>query len=161
MTPELTAYEVLEIAEKMERDAAKFYRKAAGMCDDPRICKLLTELAQWEKRHVRIFAEMKEHLSEHAWELGYFEPDRIDISRVRVPPTISDSHADPARELTGAETKADILRVAIKKENDAIAYYTSLKEFVLGEGNLEVIEDIIREEQRHVRILTQSLEQIS
>ena len=160
MTPELTAYEVLEIAEKMERNAAKFYRKAAGMCDDPQVCKLLTELARWEKRHVRVFAEMKEHLSEHAWELGYFEPDRIDVSRVRVPSAVSDARADPARELTGAGTKADILQVAIKKENDAIAYYTGLKEFVLGEDNLEAIESIIREEQRHVRILTQSLEQI-
>jgi rubrerythrin len=28
MTCELTAFEVLEIAEKMEREAARFYRKA-------------------------------------------------------------------------------------------------------------------------------------
>ncbi len=160
MTRELTAYEVLEIAEQMERNAAKFYRKAAGMCDDPRICKLFSELAQWEKRHVQVFAEMKEHLSERIWELGRFEPDRVDVSQTSPRPAVFGDHDQPSQEMTGGQTKADILRMAIRKEEDAIAYYTSLSELVLGEGNIEVIEDIIREENRHVRILTQSLEQI-
>lgn len=160
MTRELTAYEVLEMAERMERNAAKFYRKAAGMCDDPRICKLLGEIAQWEKRHVQIFAEMKEHVSERMWELGHFEPDRVDASQASAPPLVFGDHDEPSQKMVPGRSKADILRMAIQKEKDAIAYYTRLSEFVLGEGNVEAIEDIIREENRHVRILTQSLEQI-
>jgi rubrerythrin len=35
MTRELTASEVLQIAEEMERNAAKFYRRAAGLYHDP------------------------------------------------------------------------------------------------------------------------------
>lgn len=160
MTRELTAYEVLEIAERMERNAAKFYRKAAGMCDDPRICRLFSELAQWEKRHVRVFAGMKEHLSEQMWELGQFEPDRVDVSPASAPPAVFGDRDQPSQEMVPGRSKADILRMAIQKEKDAIAYYTSLGELVLGEGNIEMIDDIIREENRHVRILTQSLEQI-
>ncbi len=57
MTCELTAFEVLEIAEKMEREAARFYRKAAGMYHDPSLSKLFSDLAQWEKRHVRILVQ--------------------------------------------------------------------------------------------------------
>jgi len=41
-----------------------------------------------------------------------------------------------------------------------IAYYTGLREFVLGKNNVQVLKDIIREENRHLKILTQSLEQI-
>ncbi len=161
MTRELTAYEVLEIAERMERNAARFYRRAAGMCDDPRICKLFGELAQWEKRHVRIFAEMKEHLSEQMWELGRFEPDRVDVSLTAAQPPVFGDHDVPSQETACDKSKADILRTAIAKEKEAIAYCTSLSESVLGEGNIELIKDIVREEDRHVRILTQSLEQIT
>lgn len=161
MTRELTAYEVLEIAERMERNAAKFYRKAAGMCDDPRICKLFSELAQWEKRHGRIFAEMKEHLSERMWELGHFEPGRVDVSQTTAKTPVFGDHDMLSRETVCGKNKVDILRTAIAKEKEAIAYYMLLSEFVLGEGNLEAIQDIVREEDRHVRILTQSLEQIA
>lgn len=111
MTQELTGYEVLEIVEKMERNAAGFYRRAA-------------------------------------------------TSRPQAPTAVFGDRADPSKELTGRETKADVLRMAIQREKDAIAYYTSLKEFVPGD-DVEAIKDILSEEDRHVRILTQSLEQIT
>ena len=105
MARELTVYEVLDVAEKMERNAARFYRRAAGLYDDPRTGKLFSELARWEKRHIQIAIEMKEHLSERTWELGYFGPERLDT--------------DPS-----------------------------------GLPNVEAVDDLIQEEQRHVRILT-------
>lgn len=160
MKHELTAYEVLEIAEWMERNAAKFYRRAAGTCDDARTCKLFAELAQWEKRHVQIFAEMKDALSERTWELGRFEPGRVEPPRPQKAPAVFGDRDDPSHELPADATKADVLRMAIRKEQDSIAYYRCLTEFVLGETNVDVIKDIIREEQKHVRILTQSLDQI-
>jgi rubrerythrin len=161
MTRELTGYEVLDIAEKMGRNAAGFYGRAAGMYDDPKISRLFSELAQWEKRHTQIFAEMKEHLSGQTWELGQYGAERPKAPAPQVPTTVFGDRADPSRELTGDEAKADVLRRAIQKEKDTIAYYTSLKEFVLGDDSVEAIKEIIREEDRHVRILTQSLEQIA
>jgi len=162
MASELNGYQVLEIAEKMERNAAKFYRKAAGLCDDPKLCKLFAELAQWEKRHVQVFAEMRERLSEHTWELGYFELDRAApaVTEPPLPPVFGD-HDDPSKELTAGTSRTDVLRMAIRKEKDSIRYYNAMKEFVLGINDVEVIRLIIREEKRHVAILTQSLEQIN
>jgi rubrerythrin len=72
-------------------------------------------------------------------------------------PAVFGAHADPARTLTGRESKADVLRLALRNEEYTIAYYTSLVEFTLGAHNLEAIQEIIREEQRHVKILTQAL----
>lgn len=161
MTRELTGYEVLEIAEKMERNAAGFYRKAVGLYDDPRISKLFSELAQWEKRHVEIFAQMKQHLSSQSYQLGQYGSERGSETGSRTPAAVFADHADPSKELTGRETKADVLRLAIRKERDTIAYYTSLREFVLGAEDVAAIREIIQEEDRHVRILTQSLEQIA
>jgi len=157
----LTAYEILEIAEQMERNAARFYRRAAALCEDLRVSKLLSELAQWESRHVQVFTEMKEQLSARAWELGHRELERVGSPPpVPTPPVFGDQ-AEPARELTGRESKADVFALAIRKQEYVIAYYTGLKEFVLGKSNVRVLKDIIREENRHLRILTDSLERIS
>lgn len=161
MSREVIGQEVLEIAEKMEQNAARFYRRAAGMYDDVKISRLFSELAQWEKRHVEVFVEMKKRLSQQSWGLGQYGAERPDASRPKAPTAVFPDRVDPGQELTGRETKADVLRMAIQKEKDSIAYYTSLKEFLLGDEDIQAVKDIIDEEDRHVRILTQSLEQIA
>ena len=159
MTRELTALEVVKIAERMEQDAARFYRKAAGVYDDPALSKLFNELVQWEKRHIQVFAEMKEHLSGQEWEQGGIDPERVDVSRLDAPPAVFNEHSDPAKELTGHETRAEVLNLALKKERYTIGYYMSLTEFALGQENIKAIKSILQEEQRHVGILMQSLRQ--
>lgn len=159
MARELTVSEVLEIAEKMERDAARFYRRAAGMYHDAKISKLFADLAQWEKRHIQVFEEMKDHFSERTWEGGRFDLDRVDAARLEVPPAVFGDTSDPAKELTGRETRTDVLKLAIQKERQTIGYYTALTEFTLGQDNIEAVRAVIEEEKRHVRILVQSLRQ--
>jgi rubrerythrin len=66
---------------------------------------------------------------------------------------------DPSEELTGKESIVDVLEKAIIKEKDSIVYYTGLKDFVLAQADKDKIDDIIREELRHIRILSQSLAQ--
>jgi rubrerythrin len=160
MSRELTTFEVLEIAEQMEREAARFYRRAAGLYEDPGISKLFSELAQWEKRHVQLFVEMKDRLSAGTGAPGRFDLDRVGVSRLAVPTAVFNARSEPARELTGTEARADVLRLALEKERHAIGYYMSLTEFALGQDNLRVIKEILAEEQRHVRILAQSLKQV-
>jgi rubrerythrin len=156
MAQGLTGYEVLEIAENLERNAARFYRKAAEICDDPQVSRLFDELARWEMRHVQVFVELREYLSEKAWELGYFQPERVNGAAAPVP-AVFGAHADPAKILTGRESKTDVLRMALRHEEYTLAYYTSLVKLTLGERNLEAVQEIMREEQNHVKILTRAL----
>lgn len=160
MSRELSGAEAVEVAEKMEMNAARFYRRAAGMYKDPKISKLFSELAQWEKRHVEVFAEMKKRQSQQVWGLGQYGAERPDGSRSQTPTPVFPDRVDPSQELTGRETKADVLRMALQKENESIAFYTSLGEFIPNEEDVRAVKDILAEEDRHVRILTQSLEQI-
>jgi len=161
MTTQLTADDVLKVAEKMERDAARFYRRAAGTCDDPKLCKLYVELARWERQHVRVFADMREHLSEQNCEPGRYNLDLADRSVTELPlPLVFDDRGNRLADRIDGWTKADVLRIAIRKEEDTISYYTGLKDFGLGHNDTQAIKAMIREEERHVRILTQSLEQM-
>jgi rubrerythrin len=159
MTRELSAFEVLQIAEQMEREAAKFYRRAAEMYNDPSISKLFSGLAQWEEGHLQVFADMREHFSEQAWERGRFSPDRIGVSRLGVPPAVFSERSEPTKELTGNETRAEVLRLALQKERYTLGYYTALTELALGPDNIKVIRSILQEEGKHVRILDQALGQ--
>ncbi len=170
MARKFGANEVLEVAERMERNAVKFYRKAAGVCADPKICRLFVDLARWEREHVRVFSEMKKSLSDfngfsragQGPEFGRFELDLMDDSPIESPiPLAFGDHEYPSGELAGGWTKAEVLRTAIQKEKDTISFFTNLKEFVPGHHNTQVIKALIREEERHVKILSQSLEQTS
>jgi rubrerythrin len=159
MTRELGVFEVLEIAERMEREAARFYRKAAGLYRDPSMSKLFSQLAQWEKGHMQVFAEMRDRLAEPAWEQPRGDISHVAATRRDVPSAVFHEFSDPARELTGTEDRADVIRLALQKERYTIGYYTTLTEFALGSDNLRAIREILQEERRHVKLLTQSLQQ--
>ena len=51
--------------------------------------------------------------------------------------------------------------MAIAKEKDSIAFYQGLETMVGDDEQRRLIEAIVDEENKHVRILTQSLEQAS
>jgi rubrerythrin len=163
MTVEMSGYEVLEIAEKIERNGMKFYRRAAGLCNDDTLSTLLVQLAQWEARHVEVFREMRKRLAAEHWKLGDIAPDRVDGADARglAGLAVFGIQPDPAQELTGNEGRAEILQIAIEKEKDSIVYYTGLRDFVPKEADRKVVEEIIQEEMKHVRILVQSLEQVT
>ena len=160
MDVELNAFEVLEIVERIERNGVKFYRTAAELVGDSRTGNKFLELANWEAKHIEVFKDMKERLSQQKWELGTYKPSRMELpgAQVMAGLAVFAIQPDPSRELTGKESREDIFRLAIQKEKDSIVYYSGLKDFVPAHKDKEVIEGIITEEMRHVRILSQSLE---
>ena len=58
------ADEIFEMAIYVERNGAKFYRKAAEQTESPDVKKMLLELAAMEDGHEIIFAEMRKDLNE-------------------------------------------------------------------------------------------------
>jgi rubrerythrin len=161
MGVEFNAFEAFEIAEKIERNGARFYRRAAELFDDPGLAKLFLELAGWEKGHEGVFAAMRKQLFEQSSELRTFRPDGrlLPEAQAMAGLAVFGIKPDPAGELTGNESRAEVLRKAIEKEKDSIVYYTGLKSFVQVRAGQEKIDDIIAEEMRHIRILNQSLQQ--
>ena len=156
------AFEVFEIAEQIERNGAKFYRRAADLFKQDRGArKMFLELANWEAKHEQVFAGMRKQLSEHGAGVRTFRPedDLLPEAQAMAGMAVFGIRPDPSEALTGNESKQDILRLAIANERDSIVYYIGLKDFVAAEAGRDKIEDIIKEEMRHVRILTQSLEQ--
>jgi len=160
MDIEFNAFEAFEIAERIERSGAKFYRQAAELFDQMRIRNLLSDLAEWEIKHEEIFANMRKQLSEQSRELRTFKPeDNLLVdAQAMAGLAVFVSNPAPSSEFTGKETKKDVLEKAIQKEKDSIVYYTGLRNLVPARAGQDKIDDIIREEMHHIRILDQSLQ---
>jgi len=160
MDIEFNAFEAFEIAERIERNGAKFYRQAAELFNETRIRNLFFELADWEIKHEEIFANMRKQLSEQSRELRTFKPEDNLLLDVQAMAGLAVFALDPesSSEFTGQEIKKEVLQKAIQKEKDSIVYYTGLRNFVPARAGQDKIDDIIKEEMHHIRILDQSLE---
>ncbi len=154
------AEEVLQMAEQIERNGARFYRRAAEIVKDARVNNMLLQLAAWEDGHEKIFAAMRARLSDREREPTVFDPEHEGGLYLRA---MADGHVfdvkkDPAVLLTGKETALEILTQAIGKEKDSIIFYLGLKEFAPESLGREKIEGIIKEEMRHIGYLNRHIE---
>jgi len=160
MNRSFNAIEVFEIAEQIERNGAAFYRRAAEIFEDSGVAGLFKKLADWEVRHEAILADMRKALSDEPAELSTFDPEDTPLdAKAMAGLAAFGLQPDPAAELAGCETRTDALKLALRKEKDTVIYYTGLKEFVPVAAAIDKIGDIIKEELRHIRIISQSLEQ--
>jgi rubrerythrin len=160
MTVTFNAFEVFEIAEQIERNGADFYIRAAELFDDHKISEMFLRLAEWEKQHEQTFVRMKEQLSEKdRQQISSGSDALLPEPRVMAGMAVFGIRSKPAEELRGRQEKTDIIRRAVEKEKDSIVFYHGLKEFVPIEANKEKIDDIIKEEMKHIVILDQSLKE--
>jgi len=153
-----SAFEVFEIAEQVERNGAEFYRAAARLAGDSQVCKTLLDLAEWEIRHEKIFARMK--CADAKPDRG---PDTAESAGTLAAPkamaglAVFSIKTRPSWQLRSESTQTDVLKAAVKNERDTAAFYNGLKNFVRAGAEQEKIDDIIREEMRHIAILERLL----
>lgn len=160
MNEALTPIEVLDIAQQIERNGVAFYEKAVELFDKPTPRVIFRTLAQRETEHEKIFAQMKEGLIER----GFAQADETAESGSLSPESMAGLAVfgiskNPTEQLTGKETVAEIIRVAIENEKNSVVFYTGMKDFVADEMSSRTITGVIHEEMRHIRMLSESLEQ--
>ncbi len=163
MDLKFTADEVFAMAEQIEANGAKYYRKAAEGFEDEEAKKLLLSLADMEDDHLKTFSGMREELSSHERESSVFDPYGEAGLYLRA---MADDHVfnvdlDPSSELTGHETLDDILKNAIRLEKDSILFYLGIKAAISRRKGREKIDDIIEEEFGHIATLSNELSVLS
>jgi len=162
MSIEFNADEIFEMAEQMERNGAKFYRKAAESQASVRSRQLLLDLAGMEDEHEKIFASMRADLTVQETAPTIFDPDNQAALYLQA---FADGHVfdvkvDPSERLTGQETMEDIIRIAIGLERDSIAFYLGIKASVPERLGRDKVEAIIKEEMSHVTLLSNQLRDV-
>ncbi len=146
-----SADEIFAMAEQIERNGVKFYRRAAEAQHDSRLRQMLLDLADWEQQHVNIFTAMRAELAAKGGAVRLEPGTEADLYlRALADGRVFDVKGDPSGKLTGDESPGEILRTAIGLEKDSIVFYVGMKEMVSSQADKDRVGAIIREEMRHV-----------
>lgn len=159
MSIHFNADEIFEMAEQIERNGAKFYRKVAKGAEESGVRAFLLDLAAMEDEHEKTFAAMRADLSSEERTPSTFDPEGEAALYLQAMADgyVFDMRADPSDLVTGAEPLEEVLRIAIGLEKDSIVFYLGIREMVSEKMGKGKIQDIIKEEMRHIRDLSQKL----
>jgi rubrerythrin len=163
MSITFNADEIFEIAEQIERNGATFYREAADQADDADVKKMLKDLAAMEDGHQMTFAQMRKELSAKEKESNVFDPDNEVALYLQ---TMADFHGTEGKvsateKLTGNESMAEILKIALQAEKNSIAFYVGIKDLLPNKEGKDRVQSIIVEEMAHVSTIGGKLQTLS
>lgn len=147
------ADEIFQMAERIEKDGAKFYRKSAESLKDPSVKDLLYELASMEDNHFETFASMKSALSEKEKKSSTFDPNSEASLYLS---SLADTRVFFKKEMD-TSTLEGILKAAITAEKDSIVFYLGMKDLVSDSLGKDKIDSIIKEEMGHIKLLSNKL----
>lgn len=166
MPYEFNADEIFEIAEQIERNGARFYRKAAAtMAAQPEDKRMLEDLAAMEDRHEQIFARMRAEVSEAEKASTAFDPDGLALSYARAMANghVFDLKADAAEaaiDPSAANPMEGILKAAIQREKDSVVYFLGMQELTGEALGAQRVQGIVKEEMSHIALLSKRLSAI-
>jgi rubrerythrin len=153
MSIDFNADEVFEIAEQIERNGVKFYRSAAEQIQDADKKKLLFDLAEMEVEHEQTFKTLRSKLSVDEKIQTTFDPEGDSERYLRA---LADTRVFYEKEITGVSME-EILKTAITAEKDSIVFYLGMKDVVPAHLGQQKLDDIIKEEMGHIRLLSKEL----
>ena len=156
------ADEIFEMAEEIERNAARFYRKAAGHAPDKATADMFQEMAAMEDNHEKTFAGMRRELSGGETESDTFDPQGEAAMYLQA---MADARGTEGKrgkdeELTGQESTEEVLGIALRAEADSVAFYTGIKEMVPARAGRDRIDAIIKEGVGHLAYLKNRLAEL-
>lgn len=153
MSYDFNANEIFLMAEKIERNGAKFYRDSAEGITDPSAKNLLLDLAAMEDDHEKTFASLRADLTNKEKEPTVFDPEDETILYLR---SLADTRVFFEKDID-TSTMKEILKSAIGAEKDSIVFYLGMKDLVAENIGKSRIDAIIKEEMQHITLLSKEL----
>ncbi len=162
MPQEFNVDEIFTIAVDIEKNGEAFYRRAAELATDQDAKKLLTELADWERGHIKIFKDLHARVRNAGEKDIVWDPyGEVELYLQAVASrhvfTIEMDHAEFVEKHNSLK---EILEFALARERDSVVFYTSLDMVLsqdLTKGN---VKSVIREEVSHIRLISEKLAQL-
>ncbi len=160
MSYDFNADEVFKIAEQIERNGVRFYREAAENISDAPVRQLFLDLAAMEAEHEKVFASMRADLPDEEREPTVFDPEGEAALYLRALADLQvfgkEGEEDfiLSGDLPEREKISKILQAAIGLEKESIVFYLGIKELVPAKAGKDKIDNIIKEEMGHIRLLS-------
>jgi rubrerythrin len=160
---DFNADEIFQIAEQIEVNGENFYRQMADNIADKDIRKLFLDFAAMEVGHQKVFASMRAALSDKEREPTVFDPEGEAalylqaLADLRVFGEEAEGPFTLPEGLNENERLKKIFWAAAGREKESIVFYTGMKEMVGENLGRNKIDEIIREEMTHLRILSNKI----
>lgn len=153
MANDFNANDIFEIAKQIEINGARFYREAANRVDEKRHKEFLLGLAEMEDIHERTFVQMQRDLTAAEAAGTAFDPEDENALYLKA---LADTRVFFEKDQPEATMKG-ILKTAIAAEKDSIAFYLGMKELVNQKQGRSKVDEIIKEEMSHIKLLAGEL----
>lgn len=168
METKFSVFEILEIAEQVEKRGAQFYAETAALFESQAIRNIYYQLAEKKVKQQKTWIQMRKDFSEKTGEFGVFDPDNYVLSNPEVMAGLTwigtsgtGTSGGGAKRLTGHETREEILKDAIKREKAVITFYQGLKDFARDPASTETVDKIISAENHYVLGLMDHINHLS
>ena len=156
---QFNANEVFTMAKQIELNGAAFYRAAAERL--PASADLLTRLAMMEDSHYQTFSQL--HATVTGRELEPLESDPENqgaaFAKLLASENVFDFRKSPEQLLANSATLVDVLKTAIGLEKESVIFYLGIKEMMPRLSGRDRVDQIIKEEMNHIRLLNEILAQ--
>ena len=160
---DFSADEIFEMAQQIEKNGARFYRRAASMVKGAGSAAFFLKLAAMEEVHEKVFARMRGELTAAERMKRISDPENQGQAYLRAwaDSQVFDVRSDPAAKLAGGEGPEDVIRMAIGLEKDSIVFYMGMKDAMPERMGKARVEEIIQEEMGHIDLLSRELQTLS
>ncbi|MCE5326101.1 MAG: hypothetical protein LLG01_06765 [Planctomycetaceae bacterium] len=145
---ELTANDVIRLAEQIEKAACDFYARAAKAVDDRRTRQLLAELAALEQVHENIFLGLRHDKDIRSAVAGPVSAEVGMLAR-GLEQTLGDVAASPS--------STEMLRRALVFEKDSVKFFQGMRKMLPGGTAQKRVDAVIEEEVSHVLMIASAL----
>ena len=146
---DFNANEIFDMAEQIERNGAAFYQSASDQATETSVKDFLFGLAEMELQHEKTFAQLKKELSANETASTVFDPEEEAGQYLRA---LADTRVFFEKEIDLTSLK-EVLKSALVAEKDSIVFYLGMKELVPDKHGKDKIDQIIKEEMGHIKLL--------
>ncbi len=152
MDTKFSVFEILEIAEQVDKRGAHFYVKAADLFCSKTLQTVYYNLAETKVKQQKMWAKMRYEFSEKTGEFGVFDPDNYVLSHPEVMAGLTwvGGRGTSRKHLTGRETQEDVVKDSIHREKDVLTFFQGLKDFARDPASVDTVDKILQVENRQV-----------
>ena len=145
-----TTGEIIDLAIRIERNGETVYRKAMKDVSDLSIASQLQKLAEDEAEHLEWFSQLKAQLPDEAQADEALQKMARDVLE-----GILGEQAFSLQEVnfSSVERLDELMDISIEFERDTVLFYELIGAMIQDSAVLNHLQEIIKEETRHIRQL--------
>ena len=146
--------DIIDLAVRIEKNGENTYRRAMKEVSNPLLSSALHRLAEDELEHEKWFTALREHVDPTGVDPELEEMGKTILQGILGDQAFSISEADFSK----IENIKDLLELSIEFEKDTILFYEMIIACIEDQNTINRLNEIIEEENSHVRLLAESLE---